>query len=508
MGAPEIHPARIYKGIPPGHDRLATELLSGHPMTVEIGGKKHTASALDIISIPPAPDSVLLEQCASMLQLSPKEREAFLAKNVKTLESEALELRMRIFAKINQAAAESVEYNLQELFFDFRELYDPKKPIKEHADIVAFMRKTSLYREDSRKRVLSANYCQLLCDVVARYEILKKEFETLIEESNYVHDVFYARGAFQNEPRTIDPVRREGALKDNTLEPAVVYLTPEIALYNDDIRRPGIVDVLTKGRGKRIQSAHSKAVRDPLVRASEAGKDSIGDVYECSQEQGLPLMLQILSRMYGAPLNAKNVIIENDGFFSKESSSKASYALRDVFGPIDIPRIQDNDLNVNSGGFTALKIRAEIETVVPSTGEKKVRDIEIQIVPKGNKNNVGLRNWHVYQMVRKIAEVTRKRGAVPMRQFEMYLEDASNGSGIPKETILQGITDRIAQVNSPTRVGVSHIIAHSVYNRMKHIPGLVSEGWMKAVLHAMDRAKTIHLYQEAKRARKLPNDKK
>ncbi len=110
-------------------------------------------------------------------------------------------------------------------------------------------------------------------------------------------------------------------------------------------------------------------------------------------------------------------------------------------------------------------------------------------------------------MVRKIAEVTRKRGAVPMRQFEMYLEDASTNSGIPKERILAGITDRIAQVQSPTRKGVSHIIAHSVYNRMKHIPGLVSEDWLRAVLYAMDRAKTIHLYQAAKK-KKLQNQPK
>ncbi len=507
MALPEIQPNRIYNKTPQGHDRLATELLQGAPITVEIGPKRHSASALDIISIPPADKETLLLQCAAMLHLSPDEQDAFLSEDEKKMPPEKKALRQKIFAQINRAAKESVEYNLRELYFDFSELYNPQKPIETHQDIVAFMRMTSAYRKDSRKKVVSANYCQLLCDVVARYEILKREFETLVEESNYVHDIFYARGDFKNEAPTIDPIRREGTLKDQSLEPAVVYIAQPFARYNPDPQRHGVVDVLTKGRGKKVESAHSKTVRDPLVRASEAGKDSIGDIYECEDGKALPLMMQLLSRLYGAPLNARNVIIENDGFYTTQQSSDASYALREEFGVANAPRIQNNDVNENSGGFTALKIRAVLNTKVPSTGEFRVRDIEIQIVPRGNRNNDGMRNWHIYQLVRKIAEVTRKRGAVPMRQFEMYLEDASTNSGIPKERILAGITDRIAQVQSPTRKGVSHIIAHSVYNRMKHIPGLVSEDWLRAVLYAMDRAKTIHLYQAAKK-KKLQNQPK
>jgi hypothetical protein len=218
--------------------------------------------------------------------------------------------------------------------------------------------------------------------------------------------------------------------------------------------------------------------------------------------------MQLLTRLYGSPLNASNLIIENDGFYTEEQSSSASYHLRSEFGPENAPRIRNNDTNANSGGFTALKIRATVQTKVPSTGEARKRDIEIQIVPKGNKNNDGMKNWHIYQMVRKIAEVTRKRGAVPIRQFELYLDDASRGSGIPKETILKSITDRISQVHSPTRHGVSHIVAHSVYNRLKHIPGLVSEEWLKAVLYTMERGKTIHLYRQNKEEKKLQKSQK
>ncbi len=500
MPAPEIQPNRIYKKLPEGHDRLAQRLLGGNPITVELGSQRHTASALDIISIPPAPDKVLIEQCASMLQLTPQERDAFLAPSDAKLSPEMQALREEIFRKINQAAKESVEYNLEELYFDFSDYYNPQKPIRSHKDIISFMRMTSLYRTDSRKRVVSANYCQLLSDVVARYEILKREFGTLIEESNYVHDVFYARGEFAGGPRTIDPIRRDD-LRDHSLEPAVVYLQPAFTPYNHAPMR-GVVDVLTKGRGKRVQSAHSKTVRDPLVRASEAGKDAIGDIYECRREQAVPLVLQLVSRLFAAPLNAKGIIIENDGFFSREESSHASYSLRSEFGPMNAPRIMDNDMNTNSGGYTAIKIRGSIHTKVPSTGEQRVRDIEIQIVPKGNRNNDGMRNWHIYQMVRKIAEVTRKRGAVPMRQFEQYLEDASKSSGIPKDAILKGVTDRISQVHSPTRNGISHIISNSVYNRLKHIPGLVSEEWLRAVLYAIERGKAIHIYKERKEERK------
>ena len=507
MSRQEVHPKRIYEGLPAAHDSIARDLLKGEPMTVEINGKRHTASALDIISIPPASEEVLLEQCAGMLHLNPEERAVFLETDPKKLKPDQQALRERIFAQINRAAQESVDYNLKELYFDFTELYDPRRPIRRQEDIVSFMRKTSMYRQDSRKRALSANYCQLLCDVVARYEILKSEFETLIEESDYVHDVFYGRGEFKHEHRTIDSVRRDG-LKDGSLEAAVVYISPEYGEYNPDKKRVGAIDVLTKGRGKRMESAHSKTVRDPLIRASEAGKDAIGDIFEVHEEQALPLLLEITSKLYGAPLNAQNVIIENDGFFTRDESSRASHALRQAFGPINPPRVQNNDVNANSGGFTAIKVRATINTKVSSTGQLRKRDIEIQIVPRGNRNNDGMRNWHIYQFVRKIAEVTRKRGAVPMRQFELYLEDASQGSGIPKERILKSITDRISQVHSPTRVGVSHIIANSVYNRMRHIPGLVSDKWLSAVLYSMERAKTIHLYQEGKRARKLPNDKK
>lgn len=499
MALPEIHPKRIYSGSQASHDRLASELLKGDPITVEIGGKRHTASGLDIISIPPAPDAVMLERCAGMLHLSPEEKRAFLSVDNSPLKE-------KIFLQINRAAAEAIEYNLRELYFDFSSLYDPKKPLRTHKDIIRFMEMTSLYRTDSRKKVLSANYCQLLCDVVARYEIHKKDFETLIEESDYVHDIFYSRGEFKDGPRTIDPIRRDGGTKDESLEPAVVYLSSDFSYYNPDKARLGAVDVLTKGRGKRVESAHSKTVRDPLYRATEAGKDSIGDMYECRHDQALPLLMQILSRLYGVPLNADNVIIENDGFYTAQQSSDASHALREEFGHANTHRIQNNDVNVSSGGYTALKIRATVHTKVRSTGENRTRDIEIQIVPRGNRNNDGMRNWHIYNMVRKIAEVTRKRGAVPMRQFEMYLEDASVGSGIPKEAILSGVTNRISQIHSPTRHGVSHIIANSVYNRVQHIPGLVSEQWLQAVLYAIERAKTIHLYQDAKRKRKVAKE--
>jgi len=484
--AESVTPPHRRLEVGPAQDRIARDVLgSGGVMSITHqkpdGSKKtHFMSGLDVRIPENATSEELTQWAGAMLSLTETER-VLLVEKPQSPEAK------KLYERIDRAYQDGLNHLQKELYLE----YDAEKTfgvprIRNINDIHKMMRGSSSYlghKSTDREKEQSLRFCDALCHAVAAYELQDSGIKDYVLESEYVSR------AFKNadESRNLPPLFIDAPSKGFTTH--LMILDTFAIAYNPALHGQGTVSVGLLERGKKDARVHSKIVRDPQVRAEEASKDALGLRLIVKETQGASAAMQLLSRIFGEPFVAENVVVENDGFFENEEADTFRENLNREF-PHNT-KIISEPANASSAGFTTLKIRAQILVPQGGTGAPVRRSIEIQIIPVHRSAETGPVDHAVFELVQKVAEVTRSHTYVPLQQFSMYINDVvesfkSRGQNITEKEVVNWIQGRIAfvagknkQATYPVHVGET--------KRLSNFGGLVNTEWIDAVLHAAGR---------------------
>lgn len=360
--------------------------------------------------------------------------------------------------KLNNALREGYNYLVSHQRFQ-PSLIPEVKELTSFEDLVTLMQSTKLYKPEdkrgSRRDALIVMNCALLTAAFASFELDKREMRMLRARTEYVESFFYGNASDRREALFIRMSHKNGPE------------TAAVGIVGSNVT--GSLNVRAKNRFR----AMGKMIRDPKANAEEALKDGMGFRLEVPREHVGFALFNIISYLMNY-LHADNVLVENQNMFSNNAHEwdDLKKKLKPLYHDHSIEYREEN----RKGRYRVVKVSADIEVPQDPNYPRSLRTqqrIEFQVVDVGNKNEAGLANHNVYELIQTfVEERTRLMGGISEAQLRHFASEVPKKGGPAYESIRDGLIQDGIMFQLPD-TSVTKFASVKIWRRWVAVPGLL-----------------------------------
>lgn len=408
---------------------------------------KMDPTIVDLRSIPSdATDEYLIQSAAKWLKVLPADLYG-------TAEDSAdKEISRQLYEKLDRSVRMAHDYLLNVLKIPYyKDIVPPS--VTNHKELIALLRKT--VGKETTGLSTRALYCALISTGIAAMEAQENVVEDLIGEAGFFEQELIRRTSKFHLFNVYEVGSEKGDTNDRKFDGLA---------GNPDIKGTFAV------RGKTISSFITKWLARPETSAETALKDGIAMRITVSKNS-LSDTVQAVTKWMEERFGAHSLKFENDNLLSWEEFETLKLYLRSI--DADATFGENEKTSISSDRFSAFKIVGSFE--VPEGGNyrnKKVpRRFEVQFVLPHNKNERKTLNHYVYDVVRKVAVMTRLLGSCEKKILDEYIKEAAERSGMTAQNIFEMLTEpgsgRLIEHHGKTRQTGKRFVVSSIFERRR-----------------------------------------
>jgi hypothetical protein len=415
-------------------------------------GRFVNITPVDFFSLPPdASDADLLEFTRSML-------------GVDDLDEKAIE-------KLSGCLNPAKDFFKNYLHVSFPKEIDKLEEIRGREGLLRLLRKTKAL--SAHDKGFSPMYCALVKAMYAEWLYQDAEFQNLVSEGGY----FYEK-VFQGSP--------EGYGRFHKLRP-LDKKWDVVSITGDDYHLLANVS----SRNKDHDRCLCKFLRKPEDDILSAITDGIGLRFEVgSREDGVRLLKMMMSELHETHGVEDAFEIEHTHYFCEDCpKERCGRGLEEIAEYLGIQyTFKDNENPHANEKFESLSFKTKAP--VPQGGGDGAmvvkRPLEVQVVLKGNENEVKFSSHEIYEAVQKLSVVTRLFGSFSEEYLDLIcleasqrlsLEESRNKSKLTPEKIKKYIIENQISSTHLKRSGKKYYTADDQFERWESasmIPSAIS----------------------------------